>query len=82
MRAVLDGDAYTALFGAADPALPPPEGAPKLEKLLANEKLAEAFAEIENAEEVRDKFAALFTREPVATHTPAPKPTAEAKATP
>lgn len=65
---------------AGDPKLPPPDGAPALDKLLGGAPLASAFEPIGSPDDLREKFARLFTREPVATESSTAKP--EPSATP
>lgn len=61
---------------SADPALAPPAGAPKLEKILGAAPLASIFEPIDSVE-VKAHFAKLFTREMVApASVPPPSPTA------
>lgn len=55
---------------AADPKAAPPEGAPKLSRLLGETSLASAFEPLRDPAEVRNRFASLFAREAVATPVP------------
>lgn len=55
---------------AADPKAAPPEGAPKLRKLLGDATLASVFEPLPDPAGVRSRFAGLFAREAVATPTP------------
>jgi iron(III) transport system substrate-binding protein len=61
---------------AADPSVPPPTGAPVLDKLLAGQPLSSVYQPLADPAGVKKEFAALFSREAVAQPEPSPTPSA------